>query len=140
MTKELQEIIDEINAQSQNDFFPPTTEEKVTAFEKAHDFKFPIQYKEWLLVSDGGEILLPAGVQFYGIEHKPTIDIEDDSRPDDNYIVIGALAPGDPVIFKKSEERISIYNLESNRIEIDEIYEDFYAFLNDMLDDAKTYK
>lgn len=47
----------------------------------------------------------------------------------DGYIVIGALASGDPIAFKKMEERISIYNLEDDRIEDDETYEDFYAFL-----------
>lgn len=54
--------------------------------------------------------------------------------PDDRYIIIGALASGDPIIFKKTEERICIYNHEDNRIEDDETYEDFFAFLNDMYD------
>lgn len=78
----------------------------------------------------GGEIFLPAGIQFYGVEHKPIIDIEDNDRPDDGYIVIGILSSGDPIVFKKMEEGISIYNLADDRIEDDETYEDFYVFLN----------
>lgn len=72
-----------------------------------------------------------SGIQFCGVEHKPIIDVEDDDRPDDSYIVIGALASGDPIVLKKAEGQISIYNLEDDRIEDDETYEDFYAFLND---------
>ena len=49
-------------------------------------------------------------------------------------VVIGALSTGDPIIFKKSEERISIYNHEDGVIEDDETYEDFYAFLRDLYD------
>ena len=127
---ELHKIIDTISAHGEMNFLEPTTEDNIVAFEKKHDIRLPTKYKEWLLYSDGGEIFLPAGIQFYGVEHKPVIDVEDD-RLDDSYIVIGALTSGDPVVFKKEEERISIYNLEDDRIEDDETYEDFYAFLND---------
>ena len=134
ISEELQKIIDTISAQGEMKFLESTTEEKIVAFEKEHNIKLPTKYREWLLFSDGGEIFLPAGIQFYGVEHKPVIDAEDDDRPDDSYIVIGALASGDPIVFKKTEERISIYNLEDDRIEDDETYEDFYSFLNDMYD------
>ena len=134
ISEELQKIIDTICAQGAMNFLDATTEEKIVAFEMKHDIKLPTKYREWLLFSDGGEIFLPAGIQFYGIEHKPIIDVEDDDRPDDSYIVIGALASGDPIVFKKTEERISIYNIEDDRIEDDETYEDFYAFLNDTYD------
>ncbi len=134
ITKELEKIIDTISAQGEMNFLDATTEENITVFEKKHNIKLPKKYKEWLLFSDGGECFLPAGIQFYGVEHKPIIDIEDDDRPDDSYIVIGTLASGDPIVFKKTEERISIFNHKDNRIEDDEIYEDFYAFLNDMYD------
>lgn len=134
ISKELQKIINTISAQGKMHFLEPVTEEKITAFEKKHHIQLPTKYREWLLFSDGGEIFLPAGIQFYGVEHKPIIDTEDDDRPDDSYIVIGVLASGDPIVFKKTEERISIYCLEDERIEEDEIYEDFYAFLKDAYD------
>lgn len=132
ISKELEKIIDTICIQGEMKFLEATTEEYITAFEKEHNINLPQKYKEWLLFSDGGECFLPAGIQFYGVAHKPIIDTEDDDRPDDSYIVIGALASGDPIVFKKTEERISIFNHEENRIEDDETYEDFYAFLNDM--------
>ena len=86
------------------------------------------------MFSDGGDCFLPAGVQFYGISHKPIINISDDDRPNDKYIVIGALSTGDPVLCEKEGETISIYNHEAGVIEDDEIYDDFYAFLKDLPD------
>ena len=132
ISKELEMIIDKISTQGKMNFLEATKEEDIKSFEKEHNIKFPKKYKEWLLFSDGGECFLPSGVQFYGVAHKPIIDIEDNDRPDDSYIVIGILASGDTIIFKKTEEKICIYNHEDNQIEDDEIYEDFFAFLNDM--------
>ena len=134
ISKELVTIIDTISTQGKMNFLEGAKKEDIKDFEKKHNIRLPEKYKEWLLFSDGGECFLPAGVQFYGVNHKPIIDIEDNDRPDDSYIVIGMLAPGDPIIFKKTEEKICIYNHEDNRIEDDEIYEDFFAFLNDMYD------
>lgn len=134
ISKELETIIDTISTQGEMNFLEAAKKEDIKNFEKKHKIKLPEKYKEWLLFSDGGECFLPAGIQFYGVAHKPIIDIEDNDRPDDSYIVIGALASGDPIIFKKTEERICIYNHENNCIEDDETYEDFFAFLNDMYD------
>lgn len=134
ISKELEAIIEAISTQGKMNFLEAVKEKEIKSFEKKHNIKLPKKYKEWLLFSDGGECFLPAGVQFYGITHKPVIDIEDDERPDDSYVIIGRLASGDSIVFKKTEERISIYNHENNCIEDDETYEDFFAFLNDMYD------
>ena len=134
ISKELEAIIEAISTKGKMNFLEATKEEDIKSFENKHNIKLPKKYKEWLLFSDGGECFLPAGVQFYGITHKPVIDIEDDERPDDSYVIIGRLASGDPIVFKMTEERISIYNHENNCIEDDETYEDFFAFLNDMYD------
>ena len=77
---------------------------------------------------------MPAGIQLYGIEHKPVIDVDNNDRPSEDYIVIGSLASGDPILCKKSGEKIVIYNQEAGRLENDEIYDDFLAFLNDLYD------
>lgn len=77
---------------------------------------------------------MPAGIQLYGIEHKPVINVNDNSRPNDDYIVIGALASGDPIICAKNSEKIAIYNQEAGRIEDDEIYDDFIVFLKHLHD------
>ncbi|MBM6804002.1 SMI1/KNR4 family protein, partial [Mediterraneibacter glycyrrhizinilyticus] len=38
------------------------------------------------------------------------------------------------ILCKKDGEKIAIYNQEAGRIENDEIYDDFMAFLNDLYD------
>ena len=113
-------------------FFDGATEEQIASFEKDHDVVLPSKYKEWLSFSDGGDFFLPAGVQFYGIARKPVIDVDCNDRPSDKYIVLGALSTGDPILFEKGSEKIAIYNQEAGRIEDDEIYDDFIAFLNDL--------
>ena len=134
ISEELKVIVDKLKEQGKMDFLPETSEEKVTSFEKENSVKLPEKYKEWLLFSDGGELFLPAGIQLYGVEHKPLIDVTDDSRPSEEYVVIGALASGDPILFKKDSETIAIYNQTAGRIEDDEIYDDFVTFLNDLYD------
>lgn len=134
ISEELKMIIDKLNIQGKMVFLEATTEDKITTFEREKNVALPSKYKEWLQLSDGGEFFLPAGIQLYGIEHKPVIDVNDNTRPNDDYIVIGALASGDPILFEKNSEKIAIYNQEAGRIEDDEIYDDFIAFLKDLHD------
>ncbi|MBO5486045.1 MAG: SMI1/KNR4 family protein [Eubacterium sp.] len=134
ISEELKAIVDKLKEQGKMNFLPETSEEKVTSFEKENSVKLPEKYKEWLLFSDGGELFLPAGIQLYGVEHKPLINVNDNSRPSEDYVVIGALASGDPILFKKDSEKIAIYNQAAGRIEDDEIYDNFVAFLNDLYD------
>ena len=122
-------IIDKFKEQGKMNFLDVTTEEKILSFEKEKGVTLPSKYKDWLLFSDGGELFLPAGIQLYGVEHKPLIDVNDNSRPSEDYVVIGALASGDPILFKKDSEKIAIYNQASGRIENDEIYDNFVAVL-----------
>ena len=132
VSNELKNIVAHIKERGKMRFLEGATEEQITAFEKANDIRLPIKYKEWLRFSDGGEFFLPAGVQLYGVAHKPFIDVNDNDRPNEKYIVIGALASGDPILCEKVGEQISIYNHEAGRIEDDEIYADFNAFLSDL--------
>lgn len=132
ISDELKQLVNKFNEQGEMNFCKETTENKILEFEKEHNIKLPAKYKEWLLFSDGGEFFLPAGIQLYGIENKPTIDVDNNDRPSEEYIVIGALASGDPVLCEKAGEKIAIYNQEAGRIEDDEIYDDFIAFLNDL--------
>ena len=134
ISEDLKTIVDKLVEQGRMSFLPETTEEKITEFEAKNNVKLPQKYKEWLEFSDGGEFFLPAGVQMYGVEHKPLIDVEDLDKPEEKYIVIGALASGDPILCDKTSEKISIYNHEAGRVEEDEIYESFIDFLNDLYD------
>lgn len=134
ISDELKIIIDLLNQQGKMAFRECATEEQISQFEKENEIKLPEKYKEWLRFSDGGECFLPAGVQFYGVAHKPLVDINEDDRPDDNYIVIGALASGDPVLCEKAGEKISVFDNETGCIEDELVYDDFFALLNDLYD------
>ena len=134
ISDELQAIIVQLKKHGDKNmhFITPATKEQIEAFEKENDIVLPEKYKEWLQFSDGGECFLPGGVQLYGVHQKPIIDVHYDDRPNDNYIVIGALSNGDPIIFEKGKEEISFYNHVAGRIEDDETYKDFFDFLKDL--------
>lgn len=134
ISDELKKIIDLLNQQGKMAFLEGATEEQISQFEKENEIKFPEKYKEWLRFSDGGECFLPAGVQFYGVAHKPLIDVNENDMPDDNYIVIGALASGDPVLCEKAGEKIAIFDHEAGSIDDELVYDDFFALLNDLYD------
>lgn len=131
-SEELLSIVTGLKSQGVMAFPEAASEEQLSTFEKVNSFNLPIQFREWLLFTDGGECFLPAGVQLYGVAHKPVIDVNEDDRPSEDYVVIGALATGDPILWKKETSEISIYNHEANRIESDEIYADFFSFLIDL--------
>ena len=132
ISAELKSIVESMKPQEEMCFLEGATREQIEQFENENSIKLPEKYKEWLQFSDGGECYLPAGVQFYGIAHKPLLDINEDDRPNDSYLVIGALATGDPILCEKDCERISIYNREEGVIESDETYDDFFVFLKDL--------
>ena len=127
---ELNGIVSKLQRQGKMSFLPKASDVLIRAFEVRNNVILPERFKEWLLFSDGGEFFLPAGVQLYGVARKPLIDVNDSDRPNNSYIVIGALATGDPILCEKSGERISIYNQDAGRIEDDEVFTDFFDFLN----------
>ena len=73
-------------------------------------------------------------MQFYGVAHMPLIDTEDDERPDGSYIAIGRMCNGAPVLFRKGSQKFAVYFSEDGEIDDDLVYEDFYAFLDDLYD------
>ncbi len=130
LSDELRNIVSRLNSLGKMSFLTGATKEQIELFEKEHEIKLPLKYKEWLLFSDGGECFLPAGIQLYGVAHKPVIDVNDSDRPNENYIVIGTLSSGDPIVCEKEGEQVSVYNHEAGKIESDETYSDFFCFLN----------
>ena len=132
VSDELKIIIENLNKKGEMSFLEGATKEQIDSFEKKHDIELPSEYREWLLFSDGGEFYTPVGFQLYGVAHKPVLDTEYDDRPNNNYIVIGALPSGDPVLCEKTKEQISIYNHEEGIIEEDETYTGFFSFLSDL--------
>ena len=134
MSEEFKSIVDQLANQGKMHFIDAVSEEEILIFEKEQQIILPNRFKEWLQFSDGGELFLPAGIQLYGIKHTPLLNVNDKSRPSDEYIVIGALASGDPILCGMTDQKISIYNQEAGKIEEDEIYDDFIAFINDLRD------
>ncbi|MBR3358583.1 MAG: SMI1/KNR4 family protein [Solobacterium sp.] len=135
----LKTIVENLKKQGTLRFKNSVTEEQIKAFEKEKEILLPEEYKEYLQFSDGGHLFLPAGVQFYGVTEKPVIDVNEkyilkNDDTEEIYYAIGALASGDPIIFKEGSNEIAIYNLEAGTIEEDEKYPNFYDFLNDLYD------
>lgn len=126
---EYKELIKTIKDDKTNLLKEAATEEEIVSFEEEKKIKLPSRYRAWLKVSDGGELRLPGGVQLLGVKHKPVINEDDSCRPDETFCVIGYLSNGDPLLFKKGKERISIYNKEYECIEDDENFIDFDNFL-----------
>lgn len=133
-SNELKELIKQISSHGKMNFLEPATKKQINTFEKSHEFHLPPTFKKWLLFSDGGEFFLPAGIQIYGVAHKPIINTEDNDRPDESFLVIGALASGDPVLCKSGDEKIYIYDHETETIEDDLVYHDFFALIRDLYD------
>ena len=101
MSDEMKSIFQGLNARGKMILPEAATEEQIAAFEKEHAVELPKEYKEWLLCTDGVELFLPGGIQFYGVAHKPIIDVDYNDRPGSDYTVIGALATlmkGDKVV------------------------------------------
>lgn len=132
ISDEMKKIIQQYIEPNNNKLIKPATDEQIEAFEEKNGFSLPLLYKEWLSYSDGGDLFLPAGVQLYGVANKPLIDLDDESGPDDTYVVIGSLANGDPLLCNKNNQLISIFNQGAGVIEKDEVYDDFGAFLTDL--------
>ncbi|MBQ9003064.1 MAG: SMI1/KNR4 family protein [Eggerthellaceae bacterium] len=128
--KPLELVTEKLGNAGKTNLLDGATEAQISEFEKENKLGLPLQYREWLLLADGGEFFLPAGVQLYGVAHSPMIDATDNNRPSSEYIVIGALASGDPVLCMQTSEQISIFNKDAGRIESDEVYSDFLSFLN----------
>ena len=131
---EIKKIADRFHEQGKMIFPEGATEDQITQFEKEHQILLPSAYKAWLQYCDGGEFFLPAGVQMYGVAHKPLIDVDGNDKPDDKFIVIGATSWGDPILCEKAGEKISLFNHEDGVIAEDEVYEDFFLFLGDLYD------
>lgn len=132
VSEELSGIIRSLEDAGRMSLLGGASDEQIRRFERENSVSLPLRYKEWLRYSDGGDLFPPAGVQLYGVSSKPTIDVNEEDRPSVDHIVIGALSTGDPIVFGRGGEQVSIYNQETRMIEDDESYENFFSFLKDL--------
>lgn len=131
---QVQEISELLQAQGKMSFPDGASEEDIASFEKSNNVEFPEQYRQWLLFSDGGNLFLPAGLQLYGVKHKPIINLEEKDKPDDSYVVVGRMSWGEPIVFKKGSDEFAIYDHESGEIDDDVRYDSFFDFLKGLYD------
>ena len=69
-----------------------------------------------------------------GVAHRPLIDVSEDRRPGDNYIVVGVLCAGDTLLYEKGSDKFAVYFPEEGELDENLIYEDFYDFLTNLYD------
>lgn len=125
-------LFESIKSQGEMCFCDGAKEEEIVSFENENSVKLPMKYREWLRLSDGGELFLPAGLQLYGVKHKPIIEADIENRPSEGYFTIGVFAWGDPVLIKRNDETISVFNHEAGAIE--DTFEDFEVFMDRLYD------
>lgn len=122
--KEVLSVCDELSSEYGEDaswFLPPASENEIIEWESERKVKIPESYKEWLLFSNGSQILNNTA-QFYGLKQ---IGIYDEYIHED-YIVMGELiGDGELLCFSKTTGKIIRYN-HGKTIE----YQDFKEVLN----------
>ena len=64
ISEEIKALFDQLQEREDMKFLEAASDEQIKNFEKEHEVSFPAKYREWLLLCDGGELYLPAGVQF----------------------------------------------------------------------------
>ena len=129
---ELTSIINKLKESGEMSFYEGVSEEQIDNFEKEKGVVLPIRLREWYMFSDGGELFRPAGVQLYGVLHKPTLDLDDDDRPSTDFFVIGRLSDGEPILCKKNSEEICIYDHEADTIRANDKFADFFVFIEEL--------
>ena len=122
----LEETIDLLRRKGSIRLFDGASENDIAQFENRQGTKLPKQIKDFLLITDGGEFFLPAGAQIYGVNHKPFIVVAEE------FIVIGTLANGDPILCPINNKQVCVFNQERGVVEVDEIYVDFSTFLRNL--------
>ena len=108
---------------------PGAGEAELARFEAACGIRLPAPYRDWLQISDGGLLFPPAGLQLYGVAHKPLLSPADKGCPE-GYLPAGTMPYGDPILLEKETGRFALYNQERGEIAPEETFPDFLAFLD----------
>lgn len=126
MDKKMENIVQRADTRRR----PGAKPEQISAFEHRANLKLPDAYKEWLVMSDGGEIFCPEGPELLGVANENSrllIRSGDDKEAPKTMVVIGRTSSGDALCYKAGTERIvqwshSLYEEFLN-------WEDFHAYL-----------
>ena len=85
---------------------------------------------------DTKEVIKTKGVNLYKFKtFKELFDKFPSNRlgVSEDYTIIGVLSTGDPVLCQNGSEKISIYDHETGKMRDDEVYSDFFKFLENLL-------
>ena len=127
--KELNNYIKNINTYENNLL--------IEDFETKNGFKLPASFKEWLEKDECPDHGDYGFCQFYRINKDPVINIKDVYMVSGcEYLVIGSLADGDPILCKKTKDtdnKLCIYDIHAGMIHENEIYNDIWALMNDII-------
>lgn len=122
-------IIRQIIALPNMRFKPGVDEKSIRLFEECYGFSLPNAYKEWLSVTDGGEIFVP-GVELYGIRDEYAllkIRRGNGIEAPEHLVVIGRTAYGDVICFMENSEKIIQLDHETNEEYMS--FDNFYSYL-----------
>lgn len=114
------------------------SEDLISNFEREKDIKFPEDYKEWLLFSNGGEIFVP-GTEFYSIDElKTNIHTRIDSSRPKSLLAIGKLNFGDPIFLDPSNSNIVQWDHETDEEFLR--WDNFASFLKEQIEEYNEYE
>ena len=86
--------------------YAPLTSKEITAWEKSHDIKLPKDYKNWLMLSDGGEF---ADKLIYKLNELDTENPATDPASGKKYIIIASLSgASDCLVFDPQSKEMYI--------------------------------
>jgi hypothetical protein len=133
----MNELIKKIFNRPDTNKKPGANEQEILAFEINAGISLPLGYKDWLALSDGGEIFNP-GVELYGVAEKkfPKLLVRcgDDVEVPNTLVVIGRTAFGDAICFENGSEKIIQWSHETN-----EEYLTWDSFANYLEDAEEMY-
>ena len=104
--------------------------EQISAFEQKSRVRLPSAYKEWLAISDGGEIFCPSGPELLGVAtDKPHLLIRsgDGKEAPEKMVVIGRTSSGDALCCESGTERV----IQWSHAPFEEFmaWDDFFSYL-----------
>lgn len=122
--EELLNICEELEEESETEFFDGINEVKMAEWEAVNGIKLPDTYKEWLRFSDGA-IVLDTLARLYSLEQ---VNIDDNECSDDNVIIGEVIGDGTRLCFSKTTSEFIWYDHGKQRK-----YADFKGILEKLL-------
>lgn len=112
--------------------YEPLTGSEIADWEHAHSIRLPEDYKNWLLLSDGGRF---ANITIYGLEMLEPDDTINDPDSDAAYIILASLSgSSDCLVFDPETGELFVFTDDGEIGEGDfayDIFEEGFAYLEE---------